>query len=105
MTYIPTPGPYPGEQYTPSNGTEGAQFLADWCGKCARDKSMREGVDLDECDDNEKCEIIAASFRGQAVEWRELDDFKTMCITWVPAGQPIPPPRDDLTIDMFGATT
>jgi hypothetical protein len=31
---------------------------------------MRDGEDQDECDDNELCEIIAASFRGEAVEWR-----------------------------------
>lgn len=37
-----------------------------------RDKAMREGCDIDECDDNEKCEIIGASFRGEAVEWRKL---------------------------------
>ena len=102
MTYIPTPGPHPGEQYEPSNGCEGAQFLADWCMNCQRDKSMREGVELDECDDNEKCEIIAASFRGEAVEWREMPNGETKCIAFIPAGQAVPPPRDELTLDMFG---
>lgn len=105
MTYTPTPGPHPGEQYMPSNSDEGAQFLSDWCTQCQRDKSMREGVDLDECDDNEKCEIIAASFRGEAVEWREMPNGETKCIAFVPAGQAIPPPRDDRTLDMFGGTT
>lgn len=65
MTRADIKAELPGEQYTPSNGTEGAQFLSDWCGTCARDKSMREGEPLDECDDNETCPIIAASFRGE----------------------------------------
>lgn len=103
MTYIPTPGPHPGEQYEPSNGSEGAQFLSDWCSHCQRDRAMRDGVDLDECDDNEKCEIIAASFRGEAVEWRELPDGTTKCIAFIPAGQQVPPLRDEHTIDMFEA--
>jgi hypothetical protein len=92
----------PGEQYTPSNGTEGAQFLSDWCGTCARDKSFREGEPLDECDDNETCPIIAASFRGEAVEWR-VDGSEVFCVSFVQKGDRIPPPRDELTIDMFDA--
>lgn len=35
-----------------------------WPFRGQRDKAMREGAELDECDDNEVCEIIAASFRG-----------------------------------------
>ena len=102
MTRADIKAELPGEQYTPSNGTEGAQFLSDWCGTCARDKSFREGEPLEECDDNETCPIIAASFRGEAIEWREMPDRKTLCTQWVQAGEPIPPPRDVLTIDMFG---
>lgn len=60
-------GPLPGERYEPSNGTEGASFLDAWCSNCARDKAMREGVDIDECDDNEKCEIIAARSAARSV--------------------------------------
>lgn len=48
-----------GEKYRPSNGTEGDCFFAAWCCKCQRDKAMREGMDVDECDDNERCDIIA----------------------------------------------
>lgn len=103
MAYVPMTGPLPGVQYTPSNGTEGYSFLESWCGDCQRDRAMREGVDIDECDDNEKCEIIGASFRGEAVEWRDLGD-KCVCLAFVPAGDPVPEPRDTLTIDMFDAT-
>ena len=101
MSYTPTPGPHPGKQYVPSNGSEGDIFLHDWCAQCARDKSMRDGAAIDECDDTELCEIIAASFRGEAVEWREMPDGETKCIAFVRAGEPIPPPRDEYTMDMF----
>jgi hypothetical protein len=101
MKYTPTPGPLPGEQWIPSNGTEGYGFLEAVCGNCARDKAMREGADLDDCDDDECCPIIAASFRGEAVEWRCMPDGEVKCIAFVPAGQPIPPAKDEHTIDMF----
>lgn len=103
MSYIPTPGPLPGEQWIPSNGTVGHAFLAGECGNCQRDKSMREGVSIDECDDNERCEIIGASFRGEAVEWREMPDGEVKCIAFVPAGERIPEPRCANTEDMFSA--
>lgn len=102
MSYIPTPGPLPGRQWIPSNGTEGHSFLESACGNCQRDKSMREGVDLDECDDNEKCEIIAASFRGEAVEWR-VDKDEVFCISFVEKGQSILAPRCPNTVDLFEA--
>jgi len=102
MDYTPTSGPLPGEQWTPSNGDDGYSFITDWCGTCARDKAAREGANIDECDDNEKCPILGASFRGEAVEWRNIDGV-VKCISWVEHGKPIPPPRDDKTIDMFAA--
>lgn len=102
MTYKPTPGPLPGEQWIPSNGTVGYSFLENECGNCQRDKSMREGVPIEECDDNERCEIIGASFRGEAVEWRDIDG-EVKCIAFVPAGERIPEPRCELTGDMFAA--
>ena len=34
-----------GQKYQPSNGTEGELFMACWCGKCARDKAMREEIE------------------------------------------------------------
>ena len=69
------------------------------CGTCARDKAMREGVNFDDCDDNEKCEIIGASFRGEAVEWRETDNG-LLCAAYVEAGKPIPPPQDNFTMEL-----
>lgn len=103
MTYIPTPGPLPGEQWVPSNATVGDTFLAHECGSCARDKSMREGEPVEECDDNELCPIIAASFRGEAVEWRRMPDGEVKCISWVAAGETPPAPRCHHTADLFGS--
>ena len=97
MAYIPTTGPLLGKQWNPSNGSEGTFFMDAYCSKCARDKAMREGCDFDDCADDDLCEIIAAAFRGQAVEWRELPDGDVTCIAFVPAEEP----RDDRTIDMF----
>ena len=77
------------EQFQPANGSEGAEFMNTWCRRCQRDKSMREGADFDECDDNELCDIIAASFRGQVKEWIE-DDSGRRCTAFVEAGQPVP---------------
>lgn len=103
MSYVPTPGPLPGDQYI--LGRDGYEFIDAHCSKCARDRALREGVDADECDDNELCEIVAASFRGEAVEWRILQagtpEAQSLCTAFVPAGQPIPPPRCGATVDMF----
>ena len=90
------------EKYLPSNGTEGEFFFDDWCRKCARDRSMRDGDPVEDCDDDELCDIIARAFRGEVDEWIYGPDDEPMCTAFVPAGEPIPPPKDDRTIDMFG---
>lgn len=90
-----------GEQWEPSNGTEGELFMNAWCCNCARDRAMREGCDFDDCDDDEKCEIIGASFRGEAVEWQYDKHGQPCCTAFVPAGEAIPEPRCALTTDMF----
>lgn len=89
----------PGEHYQPGSSDEGYAFLEQWCTKCQRDKAMREGCDFDDCDDDEKCEIIAASFRGEAVEWRDTGTG-LICTAFVPAGEKVPE-RCPLTVDMF----
>jgi hypothetical protein len=90
------------EKYRPSNGSEGECFFESWCRQCARDRSMREGEPIEECDDDELCDIIARSYRGDVDEWVYGPDGEPMCTAFVPAGQPIPPPKDDRTPDMFG---
>lgn len=86
----------------PSNSTEGHSFIEQWCTSCARDKAMSQGVDIDECDDD-RCEILGASFRDEAQEWRQLEDGRCVCLAFVPAGQAVPAPRCEFTADMFGA--
>ena len=96
-----------GEKYRPSNGTEGECFFAAWCFNCQRDKAMREGVDIDECDDNERCDIIANIFCYDVedpeypVEWQYGKDGQPCCTAFVPAGDPVPAPRCEHTLDLF----
>ena len=91
----------PGVQWIPSNNDSGHGFLCAHCSTCARDKAFREGVDIDECGDDEKCEIIGASFRGEAIQWRELSDGQLICTSYVEHGKPIPPEPCSATVDMF----
>lgn len=98
--YVPMPGPLPGEQWIPSNGTEQMIILEGMCTTCARDRAMREGWPIEECDDDELCEIIGAVFSRQAVEWREIDGEVT-CLAYVRHGEPIPEPRCQHTGDLF----
>lgn len=96
-----------GQKYRPSNGTEGEIFMGNWCCKCQRDKSMREGADFDECDDDERCDLIANTMCYDVEddeypkEWTYGNDGQPCCTAFVPVGEQIPPPRDELTIDMF----
>jgi hypothetical protein len=94
----------PGESYMPSNGTEGEFFISQWCGECARDKSMngtarREGR---EENDEDWCEILGRSFREDAIpEWIYGEDGQPKCTQFVPMGSPMPVPRCPNTKDMF----
>lgn len=96
-----------GEKYQPSNGTEGEYFFSSWCRRCQRDKAMREGADYDECDDSEICHIPAKTMRFKIEdkeypkEWRYGNDGQPCCVAFVPAGEPIPENRCELTGDMF----
>ncbi len=90
----------PGVQWIPPNGSSGAAFFETYCTKCARDKAMREGAPFEECDDDEVCEIIARSFSGEAVEWREVPGKGVTCVAFVEADKTIPH-RCAHTMDMF----
>lgn len=87
MRYDLALGPLPGEQWEPSNGTVGESFIANECGQCARDE-------------DEDCEVLAASFRGEAIEWRELPDGQVKCVLFVERGERIPE-RCPKTKDLF----
>lgn len=91
--------------YRPSNGTEGESFIEDMCGNCERDRAFREDPDR-----NDGCPILAASYAFNIddprypQEWQYVwfggDECPT-CTAFVESGKPIPPPRDELTPDMF----
>ncbi|MFZ3286622.1 MAG: hypothetical protein WA191_07200 [Telluria sp.] len=94
-----------GAKCQPCNGSEGEMFINTWCGNCARDKAMSEGLPLEECDDNEVCDILARSFGNindadYPTEWQYGADGQPRCHAFVEAGQPIPI-KDEHTADMF----
>lgn len=100
----------PADKYQPSNATEGDAFHSAWCRRCARDKAMSEGAPIDECDDSERCEIIAKTYLYSVgdpeypAEWR-YQGGQPICAAFAPAGKPVPAPRCEHTIDMFGDMT
>lgn len=81
--------------YRPSSGTEGADFITEWCCECERDI-------------NEDCPILANSFAynidepGYPQEWR-YGKSGPECTAYVERGKPIPNPIDTLTPDLFDA--
>lgn len=96
-----------GEKYRPSNGTEGECFFESWCRHCQRDKAMREGANLDECDDTERCDIIANTFAYDVddaeypTEWQYGKDGQPCCTAFIPAGDQIPTQRCTKTLELF----
>jgi hypothetical protein len=91
-----------GEKYRPSNATEGDFFFAAWCCKCQRDEAMREGCNVDECDDNERCDIIVKTMAFHVsdpdypAEWRYGPDGQPMCAAFVAAGIEVRPTAAEL---------
>lgn len=92
-----------GLPYRPSNGEEGQIFYEAWCSECARDA----GADVENCDDNQRCEIIGRTLScdikdpNYPTEWQYSKSGQPCCTAWVPAGEPIPPVKDEHTVDMF----
>jgi hypothetical protein len=99
-----------GQKYQPSNGTEGDIFMSAWCCECQRDRSMREGDPIEECDDNQRCDIIAntmfydVSDPAYPSEWQYGQDGQPRCTAFVEAGEPIPH-RCEHTPDLFAHPT
>lgn len=69
----------PGVQWIPSTLDSGMSFIERNCASCGRDRSAHEGVNYDECEDHELCPIIAASFIGEAIQWRRLENGELIC--------------------------
>lgn len=95
------------EKYRPSNGTAGEAFISSWCGTCARDKALRDGCDIEECDDNERCDIVGRTMTYHIdnpeypVEWRYDASGRPVCTAYIPAGLPIPAPHCAHTRELF----
>src|SRR5437868_6836691 len=89
-----------GKQYQPSNGTEGEIFQHAWCEKCARELVLNGTVMFDDCDpETQTCQILNASFRGEATEWVIGKDGQPLCTAFVPFGESVPAPRCEHTLE------
>ena len=92
--------------YRPSNGTDGDAFINHWCCNCARDKSMSEGKDFDDCSDDEVCKILSDTFLYDTADeqypnaWCYSDIGEPICTEFIQIGQPIVI-KDELTLDLF----
>lgn len=88
------------ELFRPCNGTTGEAFIADWCGKCERDRLYREN-------ETDPCEILGRTFMYDEddpeypQEWR-YQDGQPVCTAFVEAGTEIPRQRCEGTLDIFG---
>jgi hypothetical protein len=97
----------PIRKFRPSNATQGDAFFSNWCRHCQCDKAMREGVAIDDCDDNERCDIIPLTLWYHADdpeypgEWRYDANGNPICSAFVEAGDPIPRPRCTATMELF----
>lgn len=76
----PQETPMPGEPYRPSNGLEGACFMAEWCGRCQRDAAFQADPEH-----NDGCEIAANTMcfdiddPQYPKEWIYGDDGQPKC--------------------------
>lgn len=95
-----------GKPYRPSNGSEGDGFYDNWCRQCQRDKAMREGAPIEECDDNELCKIITLTVAHDLheaeypKEWIYDADGQPCCTAFVPVDSPIPRPKCEHTQEL-----
>ena len=69
--------------------------------RCAKDAPSNGSKSFEACDDSELCQILAASFRGEAVEWRRMPNGEVKCLAFIELGTDTPA-RCDKTQDMFG---
>lgn len=96
-----------GEKYRPSNGTEGQLFMDAFCRRCQRDGAMRSGDPVEDCDDEQRCDILGLTMIYQADEpeypsaWQYGKDGQPCCTSFIEAGEPIPEPRCTSTLELF----
>lgn len=100
---LPDAPALPGEQWVPSNGTEGMAFIESWCSNCARD-DISHGARDENDEPLHTCRILTKSFFGEAVEWRKLGDGGLVCTAFLRLSDPPVTPRCERTVDMFSTT-
>jgi hypothetical protein len=73
--------------YTPSNGTEGADFMETWCVKCVREPYLRDPTG----NAKGRCRILSESFviwPKEPKEWIQDDDWSNpRCTAFKPLGE------------------
>ena len=81
----------PGEQWEPSNGSEGAALIESYCTYCERDKVMNGEASQEDADRDPSlyCRILSDSFLGPVKEWRETDEG-VFCVAFVMTGERLP---------------
>lgn len=91
------------EKYRPGNGTEGLDFITEFCFQCARSDHLQPDADGET---PAGCSILDATFRHEVddakypTEWVR-DEQGPRCTAFVPEGEPLATPRCDQTEDMF----
>lgn len=76
---------------------------------CARDASLIQGIPIEECEDDQVCQIVCDTMcfdiedDEYPKEWRYCPKTnRPICTAFVPVGDDIPEiNRDNKTIDMF----
>lgn len=95
------------ELYRPSSGTEGEWFIGQWCGNCERDKCQNGSKPMDECTQDDFCQIIGKTMwldvddPDYPKEWIEDEEDGPRCTAFIEKGKDIPPERCEQTEDMF----
>jgi hypothetical protein len=75
----------PGDSYEPSNGSEGIDFMDQFCAHCVKDKALNGEKDPDICKGEDYCTIIAASMmfklgtEAYPTEWVYDDEGLPTC--------------------------
>jgi hypothetical protein len=68
-----------GKAYRPSNGSEGANFIEEWCGKCAKS----DGQGCGGCDITDRTMNTDPDDPAYPVEWNYREDGQPQCTSWV----------------------
>lgn len=75
------------------------------CQNCQRDKAIRDGLDIEDCDDNEVCSLIAKGFQERVPQWVVQPNGDWSCTDYWAVGQEEPRSPCLHTEDMFQEVT